>query len=169
MLNIIKGLVYKMLKSWRGFMVFRQVGSHRGEIYVGGRTRLSRQTHLGKNPNFNGMVINGVGEVKIGDNFHSGTGCLIITSYHNYDNGNKIPYDNTHIIKNVIIGDNVWFGDRVLILGGLEIGEGAIIQAGAVVIKSVPAGAVVGGNPAVVFKYRDMNHYYNLKSKNLFH
>ena len=115
------------------------------------------------------MVINGIGKVIIGDNFHSGTGCLIITSIHNYDYGKKIPYDESHIEKPVTIEDNVWIGDRVTILGKVTIGEGSIVQAGAVVVKDVPAGAIVGGNPAHIFKYRNMDHYNDLKSRKNFH
>lgn len=165
----IKLYVLKVIRFLRGYIVLRQVESHQNEIFVGGYTRLSNKTKLGKNPNFNGMIVNGYGSVSFGDNFHSGTDCLIITSNHNYDFGSKIPYDETNINKNVIIGDNVWFGDRVIILGGVEIGEGAIVQAGAVVIKDVPMGAIVGGNPAKVFKYRDMEHYNQLKLKRMFH
>jgi acetyltransferase-like isoleucine patch superfamily enzyme len=145
------------------------VASHQNEVHVGGPTRLSNKTHLGKNPNFNGLIVNGIGDVYIGDNFHSGTECLIITSIHNYDHGTKIPYDATHILKPVYIGNNVWFGDRVTIIGSVKIGEGAIIQAGAVVVNDIPEGGIAGGNPAVVFKYRNMEHYDDLKEKGLFH
>ena len=169
MISKLKLFIHKIIRIIRGYLVLRQVKSHKNEIYVGGYTRLSDQTILGKNPNFNGMVVNGYGEVSFGDNFHSGSDCLIITSNHNYDFGKKIPYDETNIIKKVIIHENVWFGDRIVVLGGVEIGEGAIIQAGAVVVKDVPTGAIAGGNPATVFKYRDMEHYYELKSKGLFH
>jgi chloramphenicol O-acetyltransferase type B len=165
----IKILIYNLIGRIRKYSVLKQVGSHRKEIYVGGYTKLSKNTHLGKNPNFNGMTVNGIGEVRFGDNFHSGTNCLIITSNHNYDFGTKIPYDETHITKKVVIEDNVWFGDRVIVLGGVTIGEGAIIQAGAVVVQDIPVGAIAGGNPAKVFKYRDMIHYQDLKSKGLFH
>lgn len=169
MINKIKLFIGTIIKMIRCYFVLRQVKAHHNEIFIGGYTRLSDKTILGKNPNFNGMIINGHGEVIFGDNFHSGVDCLIITSNHNYDYGKKIPYDDTHIIKKVIIKDNVWFGDRVIVLGGVEIGEGAIIQAGSVVVKDIPAGAIAGGNPAMVFKYRNMEHYYDLKSKGLFH
>lgn len=169
MLRKIKLLIHFVIKKIRENIVLSQVASHKNEIAVGGYTRLSSNTYLGKNPNFNGLVVNGVGKVVIGDNFHSGTGCLILTSIHNYDFGKKIPYDETHIEKPVTIGDNVWFGDKVTVLGEVTIGEGAIVQAGAVVIKDVPTCAIVGGNPAQVFKYRDMEHYYNLKNKKMFH
>mgnify|MGYP003634298168 CR=1 FL=1 len=53
-----------------------------------------------------------------------------------------------------IIGHDVWIGRRSLIMQGVEIGNGAVIAAGSVVTKSVPAYAVVGGNPAKIIKYR---------------
>ena len=114
------------------------------------------------------MSIVGAGKVEIGDNFHSGTDCLIITSIHNYDSGEAIPYDATYIHRPVVIGDNVWLGSRVIILGGVTIGEGAIIQAGSVVVKKVPPYAIVGGSPANVFKYRDIEHYEDLKAQGKF-
>ena len=52
------------------------------------------------------------------------------------------------------IGNDVWIGDRVVIMSGVKIGDGAIIAAGAVVTKDVPPYAVVGGIPARVIKYR---------------
>ena len=100
--------------------------------------------------------------VVIGDNFHSGSECLIITSNHNYE-GEAIPYDDTNICKDVCIEDNVWLGSRVIILGGVTIGEGAIIQAESVVVKSIPKYAIAGGHPAKVFAERNIEHYEKLK------
>lgn len=48
----------------------------------------------------------------------------------------------------IIIGDNVWLGDRTVILSGVHIGDGAVIAANAVVTHDVPAYSVVGGVPA---------------------
>lgn len=93
---------------------------------------------------------------------------MIITQNHNYDEGKCIPYDNTYVYKTVKIGDNVWFGNRVLITGNITIGEGAIIAAGSVVCKDVPDCAIVGGNPARVIKYRNIDHYNELKAKKHF-
>lgn len=104
----------------------------------------------------------------IGNNFHSGTECMIITSNHNYANGEAIPYDNTYIHKKVVIEDNVWFGNRVLVTGNITIGEGAIVAAGSVVCKNIPPLAVVGGNPAMIIKYRDKSHYNRLKELHRF-
>ena len=101
-------------------------------LRVNGRVLVNRDTHLGRNVNFNGFEIQGSGRVVIGDNFHSGSECLIITEVHDYDGGDTIPYGAASILKETVIGDNVWFGSRVTVVGGVEIGEGAIIQAGAV-------------------------------------
>ena len=47
----------------------------------------------------------------------------------------------------VIIGNNVWIGARVTILKGVRIGDGAVIAAGTIVNKDVPARALAAGNP----------------------
>ena len=155
---------YKLLEK----RALKVVHSHKGEVHIHGRTHLTPQTVLGKNPNFNGLIINGKGKVVFGDNFHSGIECMIISQNHNYE-GDAVPYDSTYIAKDVTIGDNVWFGNRVIVLGRVTIGEGAIIQAGAVVVKDIPPCAIAGGNPATVFKYRDKEHYYALKEQGKFH
>jgi acetyltransferase-like isoleucine patch superfamily enzyme len=53
-----------------------------------------------------------------------------------------------------IIGNDVWIGWGATILSGVLVGDGAIVGAGAVVSKSVPAYAVVAGNPARIIRYR---------------
>ena len=53
-------------------------------------------------------------------------------------------------------------------LPGITIGEGAVIGAGSVVVKNVPDHAVVGGNPAKVLKYRNIESYNSLKRCNSF-
>ena len=163
-LMFFPNLFYKLLERW----TLKKVQSHQGEVHIHGWTHLTPQTVLGKNPNFDGYNVIGKGKVVFGDNFHSGIECMIITQYHNYE-GDAIPYDSTYIQKDVTIGDNVWFGNRVIVLGGVTIGEGAIIQAGAVVVKDIPPCAIAGGNPATVFKYRNKDHYNALKAEGKFH
>lgn len=151
---------------WTSF-VKRQARHVEGPLFVNARSRVTAQTMLGANVHFNGMRIGGTGEVTIGDNFHSGAGCSIITQVHNY-NGDALPYDNTYVLKSVTIGDNVWLGQRVMILGGVSIGDGAIIQAGSVVVKDVPPLAIAGGHPAEVFGQRDREHYERLVAERRF-
>lgn len=54
----------------------------------------------------------------------------------------------------IIIEDEVWIGYGAILLSGIRICKGAIIAAGAVVTKDVPAYAIVGGNPAKIIRYR---------------
>ncbi|KFB88707.1 acetyltransferase [Serratia grimesii] len=131
-------------------------------------TIVNNKTILGNNFNSNGLTVVGKGGVAIGDNFHCGFGCVIITENHNH-NGNALPYDNTYVIKNTHIGDNVWLGINVILLPGVTIGEGAIIQAGSVVTKNIPDYAIAGGHPANIFSQRDVEHYMRLKNGNKFH
>ena len=157
-----------ILKRYYKYNVVKTVKEFQEPLRINFKTSLNKNTYLGKNVNFNGLKVRGNGEVRIGNNFHSGPECIILTQIHNYE-GESIPYDSTYIEKKVIIEDNVWFGVRVIVLPGVTIGEGAIIQAGTVVVKDVPPLAIVGGHPGKVFKYRDKDHYYKLKSKGKFY
>lgn len=56
--------------------------------------------------------------------------------------------------ERVYLGNDVWVGSHVLINGGVHVGDGACIAAGAVVVKDVPPYAIVGGVPAKVIRYR---------------
>lgn len=57
-----------------------------------------------------------------------------------------------HVNEYNAISDNVWIGANVTILPGVEIGDCAVVGAGSVVTKNVPANTVVAGNPAVVIR-----------------
>lgn len=166
-------MIVKSLKKLRCSLyniMIRQLANSCGEnLKVNHWSVVTRTTSLGNNVSFNGMKIRGGGEVEIGDNFHSGCECLMITQNHNYNHGKAIPYDDTYILKNIKIEDNVWLGDRVIVLGGVTIGEGAIIQAGSVVVNDIPKYAIAGGHPAKVFATRDIAHYEELKALGKFH
>lgn len=171
---IIKFLKYilkvkKRLKTkyWT-YRVRRSAAEVGDDLKVNGRSKATSNTTLGNNVNFNGMQINGGGRVSIGNNFHSGPECLMISQNHNFNDGAAIPYDSTYIYKDIVIKDNVWLGSRVIVLGGVTIGEGAIIQAGSCVVKDIPDYAIAGGHPAKVFAYRDIEHYEKLKAEGKF-
>jgi chloramphenicol O-acetyltransferase type B len=168
MIGVIRKAVYKLLSKYYKKTIIKACKKYEEPLRVNGQSFVNQNTWLGKNVNFNGMKIRGGGKVTIGDNFHSGSGCFMITQIHNYE-GNKIPYDETYIIKDIVIEDNVWLGQGVIVLGGVTIGEGAIIQAGSVVVGSIPKYAIAGGHPAKVFKYRDIDHYNRLKQEKKFH
>lgn len=138
------------------------------DLKVNGKSIVNSNTILKDNVNFNGMTIQGNGKVIIGSNFHSGIECMMITDFHNYE-GDAIPYDSTVISKEIIIEDNVWIGNRVIILGGSHIKEGAIIQAGSVVVGEIGKYSIAGGHPAKEFKKRNIEHYEKLKKEGKFH
>ncbi len=67
-----------------------------------------------------------------------------------------------HVKRKVIIDDYAWIGTGAMLLPGVHIGRGAVVGAKAVVSKSVPAGAIAVGNPAVVInKTRSAELNYN--------
>lgn len=133
------------------------------DFTVNGASRLSPNSVIGDNVKLNGMEVRGDGYFEIGDNFRSAPGCVVVTRNHNYDHGDAIPYDETYIRKDVIIGNNVWLGVDVNVVPGVKIGEGAIVQAGSTVVDDVPECAIVGGHPAEVISYRDVEHYEEMK------
>lgn len=164
----IKSLIKCLYTRYCTKRSLKRVKDHGKGIKVNFPSHFSNNTIIGNNCHFNGLTVYGDGKVSIGDNFHSGKDIQIQTNVHNYDMGSKLPYDETYITKDVIIEDNVWLGQSIIILGGVTIGEGAIIQAGSVVCKSIPPLAIAGGHPAVPFKYRNKEHYYQLKAEKQF-
>lgn len=68
--------------------------------------------------------------------------------------GNRAGRDELVLRGRTIVGNDVWIGARALIMPGVHIGNGAVVAAGSVVTKDVPAYAIVGGNPAKVIRYR---------------
>ncbi|MCF8275074.1 MAG: CatB-related O-acetyltransferase [Flavobacteriaceae bacterium] len=80
---------------------------------------------------------------------------IIFGTNHNYSDLDKpmCLQGNTELHQ-TIIGDDVWIGQRSIILPGRCIGQGAIIAAGSVVTKDVEPYAIVGGNPAKKIKSR---------------
>ena len=120
---------------------------------------------IGSYCSFNGFTATGWGGVRIGNYFHSGSNVKIMLGSHDYDHDEMIPYGRKHTSKQVIIDDFVWLGDDVTISGNVHIHEGAIVAIGSVVVKDVPRCAIVGGNPAKVLKYRDIEHFEKLKNE----
>jgi acetyltransferase-like isoleucine patch superfamily enzyme len=117
-----------------------------------------------------GALIEGMGGLVIENNVIFGPDVTIWTANHNYENPQKLPYDEKVIFKSVHIEDNVWIGCKSIIVPGVTIHEGAVIAMGSVVTKDVPKCAVVGGNPAKVLKYRDIKKYDELcKRKSFFY
>lgn len=103
--------------------------------------------HLGDNVFFNyGCVILDVCEVLIGDMTQIGPYVQILTADHPRDAASRDA--GLEFGQPIKIGRNVWIGGGAMILPGVEIGDDAIIGAGAVVTRDVAQGVTVAGNPA---------------------
>jgi len=106
------------------------------------------------------VFLSAKGGISIGKNVIFGPEVKILSSSHNYE-GDQIPYESNDrdLLKPVFIKDHVWIGAFALILPGVTVGKGAIVGAGSVVTKDVPAYTIVGGNPAKIIKHRDATRF----------
>lgn len=118
----------------------------RTPIIWGDNSRLT----IGSNVKLVNTLINlASGRVTIGDDVLFGHGCMVITGSHDYKVSGaarqaSIPPEG----RDVVIGKGVWIGSGAIILGPCAIGDNAVIAAGAVVNKDVPANTIHGGVPA---------------------
>lgn len=78
----------------------------------------------------------------------------IFTEQHNGTTHSWVKTSTVVPFKRTTIGNDVWIGQRVMIMGGVKVGDGAVIGAGAIVTKDVPPYGVVAGVPAKVIRYR---------------
>ncbi|QUM71324.1 acyltransferase [Sphingopyxis granuli] len=83
--------------------------------------------------------------IRLGDRVRISQGAFIETASLDI-RAERLPYE--HVGKPIRIDDGVWIGAHAVILGGVHIGERAVIAAGAVVVKDVPAHAIVAAAPA---------------------
>ena len=108
-----------------------------GQLDIGDRTVLNY-----------GVDISAVTRVSIGADCLLGTHVSILDNdFHELIARDRMPES-----RPVIIGDGVWVGNRVMILPGVNIGTGAVVGAGSVVMTDVPERCLVLGNPARVIK-----------------
>jgi len=72
---------------------------------------------------------------------------MVITSSHQYEKDFTVTE-----AEPIYIGKNVWISTRCIILGGVRIGDNAVIGSGSVVTHDIPANCLVAGNPAKIIK-----------------
>ncbi|TWT80847.1 Maltose O-acetyltransferase [Planctomycetes bacterium CA13] len=119
---------------------------------------ISENVWVGRN-----CMLNGEGGIHIGEGTVISDEVVMLSSMHNYENASSLPYDEVNLLRPITIREYVWIGYRSMISPGVTIGEGAIVAMGTVVTKNVAAGDIVGGNPAITIKQRNMEHYFELK------
>lgn len=120
-------------------------GDFHPEIHIGQNCCIGEYNH-----------ITSTNKIVIGDNLLTGRWVTITDNSHgetDFDTLQIPPLMRFVTSKGpIVIGDNVWIGDKATILPGVSIGEGAVIAANSVVTKDVPAHCVAAGNPAKIIK-----------------
>jgi acetyltransferase-like isoleucine patch superfamily enzyme len=96
----------------------------------------------------------GGGGLKIGNDVLIGAGTKIITSSHNFNNTEMSIRAQGLNFKPLIIGNDVWLGFNVIVLGGVEIGNGVIVGANSLVNKDISDFSIMAGSPAKLIRKR---------------
>jgi len=123
---------------------FTTIRSYDGIIKIGDRTSIGEQ-----------CVLYGHGDISIGSNVILGPCVTLSASMHIYSSQAVPIRFQGETALGIIIEDDVWVGTRAVVLDGVTIHCGAVIGAGAVVTRDVPANAVVVGVPARILKFRE--------------
>ena len=119
-------------------------------------TDCGKNIKIGKNVFINACCrFQDQGGIEIGDGSLIGHNTTIATLNHDFN-----PLKRQNLTPSPVkIGKNVWIGSDCTILPGVTIGDGAIIGAGSVVTKSIPANTIAVGNPARVIRYLDAEKF----------
>lgn len=129
--------------------------------------KVGKKVNIEKGANFTNQLIIGdysgigincklYGKITIGKYCLMAPDVIMITSNHKFER-TDIPIKNQGVTdqKPITIEDDVWIGERVIILPGVTLHSGCIVGAGSVVTKDVPAYTIVAGNPATIRKRRE--------------
>ena len=87
--------------------------------------------------------------ILLGNHVVINDGCVLLTASHDVNDP-----EWKHVKAPIIMGDYAWIATNAIILPGVTVGYGAVVGAGAVVTKNIPAFSVVAGNPARILKQR---------------
>jgi acetyltransferase-like isoleucine patch superfamily enzyme len=127
------------------------LGQH---IQMAGVRTSGRKVVIGKGTVINyGCLLYTTGGIVIGDQVSISAGVWLVTGTHDINHPQFIDS-----YKPIVIGNHAWIGMRATVLGGVTIGEGAVVMAGAVVTRDVEPYAVVGGVPARVVTQRTLQN-----------
>ncbi len=93
-------------------------------------------------------------DVTIGTGHHEMEALSTSSFFRSFSLPSSLKLANDALRARVMIGNDVWIGDRAIILSGVTVGDGAVIAAGSVVNRSVAPYSIVGGVPARVIRAR---------------
>ena len=94
------------------------------------------------------------GKIRIGNDVLFGPYVVVRAAGHRFDRTDVPIRDQGHSAGSIVIEDDVWLGAHVVVLPGVRIGKGAVIAAGSVVTRDVPAWSVAAGVPASELRKR---------------
>lgn len=94
------------------------------------------------------------GDVRLGNGVRVGAHAALLGFNHTFTDPDVPVFRQPLTSRGITVGDDVWVGSNVVVVDGVHVGDRSVLAAGAVVTKDVPAGAVVGGNPARVLRWR---------------
>ena len=100
---------------------------------------IGRGTTIGRN-----CLLDSRGGITLGRDVNVSSFVLLITGTHDVQSGDAFADSYAPIV----VGDRAWIATRATVLGGVTIGEGAVVAAGAVVTRDVEPFSIVGGVPA---------------------
>lgn len=134
----------------------------RSVIYFGTEIRSPHKISIGEGSVIGDhSILDGRNGIRIGSNVVLASNVSIWTEQHDH----RDPWFrcNTQQHNPVVIGDRVWIGPNTIILHSVNIGEGAVIAAGAVVTHDIPPYTIVGGVPAKTIgtRNRDLKYVNN--------
>jgi acetyltransferase-like isoleucine patch superfamily enzyme len=118
-------------------------------VFIPFYTNFGKHIKLGKNIFINhACSFLDLGGITIEDDVQIGPKVNLITENHPLDPSKRKSLD----LKSILVKKNAWIGAGATILPGVTVGENAVVAAGAVVNKDVPANTIVGGVPAKIIK-----------------
>lgn len=159
----IRHFWYRKVLGWSiGSNVSILLGQY---IQMAGVRTSGRKVVIGNGTVINyGCLLYTTGGIIIGEQVSISSGAWLVTGTHDINHPQFIDS-----YKPIVIGDHAWIGMRATVLGGITIGEGAVVMAGAMVTRDVPPFAVVGGVPAKVVGDRHLcDPSYSLNFRPLF-
>ncbi len=122
------------------------------EVWSPARLTIGARTIVGRN-----CLLDARGGISIGRDVNIGSDTILMTAKHEVQDPDFVAS-----YAPIEIGDRVWIALRATILGGVTIGEGAVVAAGAVVTRDVAPFTIVGGTPAAPIGERTRDLRYQL-------